>query len=35
MKPLFTVKILTGDNVVLVENREIINESYKIAELLK
>ena len=30
VKPLFTDKILTGDNIVLVENREIINESYKI-----
>ena len=35
MKPLFTDKILANVNIVLVENREIINESYKIAEIFK
>ena len=35
VKPLFTDKILANDNIVLAENREIINESYKIAEIFK
>ena len=35
VKLLFTDKILANDNIVLVENREIINESYKIAEIFK
>ena len=35
MKPLFTYKILANDNIVLVENQEIINESHKIVEIFK
>ena len=33
VKPLFTDKILTGDNIVLVENDEIVNENDKIADI--
>ena len=33
VKPLFTDKILTGDNIVLIENQQIISDKDKIAEI--